>query len=169
MASAPQNSERALTPRSTLLDRTSGELIDLTEATTDRLAEVLLTTRELEAELRSAKALVSREVHRRMDREAKWTARVGGYELRGQSPERVEYDPEELGRRLRVLRRSGLVSPAACRNALERVVSARPRKAGIRALLKLGGEVAEAVCACERPVESERRVSVKELRDRKVA
>jgi len=154
-----------LAVRPTVLDRTTGELIDLAEVSTDRLGAFLASTRELEAELRAAKAEVSREVHRRMDAEARWTVRAGPYKLSGQSPDRSEYDGEELARALRRLVRRGLITREAAANACERVVSHRPRKQGIAALLKLGGEVAEAIRPCERAVESERRVSVSVRRE----
>ena len=97
-----------LAVRPTVLDRTTGELIDLAEVSTDRLGAFLASTRELESELRAAKAEVSREVHRRMDAEAKWTVRAGPYKLSGQSPDRSEYDGEELARALRRLVRRGV-------------------------------------------------------------
>ncbi len=149
----------------TVLDRSTGEVVDLAATGTDTLAAFLTNTRELEAELRQAKALVAREVHRRMDAEAKWTARVGGYELRGESPDRTDYDTEGLDKALRRLVRRELITREAAKSALERVVTLKPRKQGIKALAKLGGEVEAAVVECERPVDRERRVSVSRLRE----
>ena len=150
-------------PAGHVYDGRHGEVIDLAAAPSDRLAQFLAEVRDLEASLRQAKAQVGRELHRRMDAEASWTLNLPGYKVTGQSPDRVDYDPEELAGALRGLRRSGLISPRASKAALERVVELRPRKKGLAALLRLGGEVAAAVRACERPVESERRVSVSPL------
>jgi|GEM_PF-6028510 len=166
--------EHALIRKREVLDRTSGEVLPLSDATTDRLARFLDDSRELESILSETKALVSDELLRRMDRDASWTVRAGGYELRGQSPEAgaTYYEPLELEQVLRRLRRQGLITKEAAKAALayEVAVERKPRQAGIRALLRRGGEVAEAVAACEhrRDEPPRRRVRVRRVHDEPV-
>lgn len=154
-----------------VLDRTSGEVLPLTGAATDRLARFLDDTKELESILAETKALVSGELLRRMDQEASWTLRAGDYELRGQSPEAgaTYYEPVELEEALRRLRRQGQITKEAAKAALsyEVAIERKPRQAGIRALLRRGGEVAEELLACRHRVEQapRRRVSVRRAHD----
>ena len=159
VSAIPESTSAPVGPTS-LVDPRTGEVLALAKAPTDRLAAFLLHARDLEGELRAAKAAVSREVHRRMDAEASWTARVGDYQLTGQSPDRIDYDPDALEAALRRLSQEGAIAESAASAALSRVEILKPRRAGIKALLKLGGTVAEALSACERPVERERTVSV---------
>jgi hypothetical protein len=60
----------------------SGEVVRL-DAPTDALAEIVYGIRELESELRSMKAILSEEVHRRMDEEARWTVEAGRFKVSG--------------------------------------------------------------------------------------
>lgn len=153
-----------------VLDRSSGELIDVREASTDRLARFLDEAAELVSLVNEARAQVDREVLRRMDEEATWTARVGSFELRAPSPEAgmTYYDAEGLEEALDDLVERGLVSEQAAAAALEveTKVERKPRQGGIRALLRLGGEVAEAVAACERRRQEPPRRSVRVRRRR---
>jgi hypothetical protein len=152
-----------------VLDRSSGELIDLREASTDRLARFLDETAELLSLVKEARAQVDREVLRRMDEEATWTARVGSFELRAPSPEAgmTYHDADALEEALDDLVERGLVSEQAATAALEveTRVERKTRQGGIRALLRLG-EVAEAVAACERRREEPPRRSVRVRRRR---
>ena len=153
-----------------VLDRSSGELIDLREASTDRLARFLDEAAELVSLVNEAKAQVDREVLRRMDAEASWTARLGAFELQAPSPEAgmTYYDPEALEDALDGLVERGLVCEQAAAAALqvETTVERTPKRRGIGALLRLGGEVAEAVAACERRREEPSRRSVRVRRRR---
>jgi len=153
-----------------VLDRSSGELIDLREASTDRLARFLDEAAELVSLVNEAKAQVDREVLRRMDAEATWTARAGAFELRAPSPEAgmTYYDEQALEEVLDGLVERGLVSEPAAAAALEveTKVERKPRQGGIKALLRIGGEVAEAVAACERRREEPPRRSVRVRRRR---
>jgi len=153
-----------------VLDRSSGELIDVREAPTDRLARFLDEAAELVSLIGEARAQVDREVLRRMDEEATWTARAGDFELRAPSPEAgmAYYDEQALEEVLDGLVERGLVSEPAAAAALEveTKVERKPRQGGIKALLRLGGEVAEAVAACERRREEPSRRSVRVRRRR---
>jgi len=153
-----------------VLDRASGELIDVRESSTDRLARFLDEATELVSLMSEARAQVDRELLRRMDAEATWTARVGDFELRAPSPEAgmTYYDPEALEDALDGLVERGLVCEQAAAAALqvETNVERTPKRRGIAALLRLGGEVAEAVAACERRREEPPRRSVRVRRRR---
>lgn len=140
----------------------TGEVVDLA-GPTDDLARVLAEIREHEQELRTLKSILAEEVHRRMDTEAKWTQRTEHFEVKGESPERVEYDPEALSKTLDDLLEVGAISLGAADAALEEVTTYKPRVRGLNALIKLGGEVRERVEACQRPVDKPRRLSVKRL------
>lgn len=163
--------EHSLIQNREVLDRTTGEVLPLTGATTDRLARFLDDSRELESILSETKALVCDELLRRMDRDARWTVWAGGYELRGQSPEAgtTYYEPDELEQALRRLRRESLITEEAAKAALAYEVSVerKPRQAGIRAaspgrrgggggrgLRAPQGRAAQA--ACERPPRARR-------------
>ena len=111
-----------------VLDRSSGELIDLREASTDRLARFLDEAAELVSLVNEAKAQVDREVLRRMDAEASWTARLGAFELQAPSPEAgmTYYDEQALEEVLDGLVERGLVSePAASAWRASRASGAR--------------------------------------------
>lgn len=149
-----------LQPRvESVLNPTTGEILDL-DSPSDELGRWLLEAREWERRLREAKNAVVEELHRRMDAEASWTIHTPDFDLRGESPDRVEYDPERLRSTLAGLAKAGAISEGAAEAALKEEVTYKPRCQGINALLKLGGEVAEQVELCRIPVERARRVSI---------
>src|SRR3954469_22661434 len=92
-ASVPDRLDAAFDGASVLHPRT-GEVLALAQSPTDVLAEWLHAVRELEADLRSAKSMVAFELHQRMDAEAQWTVTAGPWKVVGESPNRVEYDPQ---------------------------------------------------------------------------
>lgn len=143
----------------------TAEIIPL-DGPTDQLAEALLNIRNLEADLRSVKQQIGDELHRRMDREGKWTVHLPDMDVTGQAPSRVEYDAEGLAFRLQALVNRGVITEAAQVAAVEPHTSWKVRKQGVNALLKLGGEVAEEIRATERPVEAPRRISISTKRPR---
>lgn len=138
----------------------TGELLDLNSAEADEIARWIESVREWEANARAAKQLASEELLRRMDQAASWTLRAGDYELKGESPNRVEYAIEDLRGTLTNLVASGAITEEAAEAAVKVETTYKPAKRGINALLKLGGDVAEAVSAAARPVERPRRVTV---------
>lgn len=143
-----------------VIDPTTGEVITL-DGPTDQLALFIQNVRDVEQAFRESKRAVAAELHRRMDAEATWTVRAGDWEISGESPSRVEYDPTELHDRLTELLESDLITPRAMEDAIERVVTFKPKVRGINQLLKLGGVVREYVEKCQRPVERERRITIK--------
>lgn len=134
-----------------LVNPSTGELLSLRDAQSGQLAEFIEAVREWEANARLAKAVVSGELHRRMDAEAKWTLRDGPYEIVGQSPNRVEYDVERLRTTLKELVEGEQITLEAAQAALKREVTFKPAKRGIDALLKLGGDVKKRIEACGHP------------------
>jgi hypothetical protein len=64
----------------------TGEIIELATADINDLARLLADVKDYESRLREAKSLLSQEVLRRQDRDAKWTTPAGGYVLKGSSP-----------------------------------------------------------------------------------
>jgi hypothetical protein len=141
----------------------TGEVVEL-DATTDVLADWLHRVRQAEADLRDAKRAVGAELLARMDREARWTARVGAFEVKGDGPGAVEYDAERLRTELHLLVRAGEISEAAMQDAVEIVHTYKAKARGINALRKLGGRVAAAIDSCASPSTKDRRVTVKEIR-----
>jgi hypothetical protein len=60
-----------------VLDRRTGELLDVREAETEQLAAFDVNAQELRAEIADAQAIVSDELVRRLDRDLLWTQRFG--------------------------------------------------------------------------------------------
>lgn len=137
----------------------TGEALDL-GAESARLAEWLDTVRDLERTIREQKTLVAAELHRRMDLAASWTLRDGEWEIRGESPDRTDYAVEELRKALSELVSRGEITQQAANAAVTEVISYRPAKRGINALLKLGGHIADAIKTCEMEKTQARRISL---------
>jgi len=141
----------------------TGEALVLRELPNEQLARLLDGARDFErAELRQFKQEVQDEILRRMDREASWTVHAeNGWKLSGKSPGGVEYDVDALRKVLAEL----LVEDRITAVAVEKAVKAKPveytvQKAGVNALLKLGGHVQQAIEACQVPSSKPRYVSV---------
>jgi hypothetical protein len=133
-----------------LLDPVSGEIYALPEAPLEVIGRWLEHVRYLKQAADTGVRQVSEEVNRRMDHVGRWTLREGEYEVTGASPaRRPVYDGERLWRELDALARRGVIDPAAVAGAVEIRVTHTPRADGIARLLKLGGEVADAVRRCE--------------------
>jgi len=146
-----------LVPRPTqAINPATGEVHAL-DAPSTELAESLNALKQWEAQARDFKRLVSRELHERMDRDASWTIHAPGIEVRGESPGRVEYDPELLPLALAELVEAGYISEDAAREACEQVTTYKPKVRGINQLRKLGGAVTERIDECATPVDPERR------------
>lgn len=146
--------------RVTLVHPDTGELVPI-DAPDEQLADVLDAIRQWESVARAAKALISAELHARMDTNACWTRRAGRYEIKGQSPGGVEWDVDALSDALGNLVCDGLITAEASDAALERVVTLKPRARGLNALLKIDGQVRDAVEACRVEVHKDRRISLK--------
>ena len=147
--------------REAVIHPVTGEFLQLDTLHVDRLANLLADIKDLESRLREMKSLASREVLRRQDREAKWTTPAGGYVLKGSSPTPTEeWDELALREDLYQLVDNGVITEEAADAAVETVVTYKVRKAGINALRKLGGAVAETVDKHCREVEKTRYISV---------
>ena len=139
----------------------TAEAVELASASTDDLAILLDSVKDYESRLREVKSLVSREVLRRQDHAASWTTRAGGYVLKGSSPAPAEeFDALALRSELLGLVDEGALTIEAVDAAVETVVSYRARKAGISALRKLGGVIAQIVDRHATPIEKTRYVSI---------
>lgn len=143
-----------------VLNPATGELLDLKSASGVALGEGLEAVRDFEARLRETKSAISEELHERMDANASWTLHTPDFDLRGESPDRTDYDTDKLINALDELCEQGYVSRAAYEAAVKEEVTYKPQRRGIQALLKLGGEVAERILSCQVPVERPRRVSI---------
>lgn len=143
----------------------TGEAIDLAQAPDEHVADFLSQIRDHEDALKDAKRIITQELLRRMDYQAKYTLRAGGYTLKSQSPAPAEeFDELQLREDLLALQDEGVISPEAVDNAVETVVTYKVRKAGINALRKLGGRVRDTVDRHAHEVEKRRYVTVERVR-----
>lgn len=165
---APARAATSLTTTNTehglaVVHPATGEQL-LLSAPDERLAEWLKGTRELESRLRELKGLLTEEVNARMDSRAAWTHRWGGFKVSGVAPTPEDvYDGDELAKVLKRLVKKGKIDAEAAANACERVVTWKPKKAGINRLLKLGGDVAEAIKATAEQRPRDRKVTISRL------
>jgi hypothetical protein len=147
----------------TVISPRTGEVISL-DAPDQDLGGFLNDVRDLESAIRESKRAVHDELLRRMDSAATWTVHVPGLKLSGPSPAPTEeFDELELRTALLTLVDEGVISVEAVDRAIEPVVTYKARRAGINALRKLGGRVAETVTAHARSVEKTRYVKVERL------
>jgi hypothetical protein len=147
-------------PSTQLVNPATGEPLSL-DSPSPELGRYLADLREFESVLREFKRLVSRELLSRMDREASWTLRADELKIVGQSPApSEEWDGAELRQALLEHVDAGRLSVEAVDAAVETIISYKTRKAGITALRKLGGPIAETVNGLARTAERERRVTV---------
>lgn len=152
--------EPAAAPVPEVVDPISGELVALT-APTDQLADVIDSIRQVEERFKSEKRAIGDELIRRMDAEATWTHRAGGYKITAPSPKpKDEWDGERLHAVLVEYVEADVISVRAAGEAVEQETVYKPRVAGINKLLKLGGDLAEAILACRTQVPPDRRVRV---------
>ncbi len=148
-------------PAPVVVDPTTAEVIDLAQAPTDTIAAYLANVRDLERQIREQKKLAAEEVIRRMDEQAVWTVRVGDWKLSAPSPAPATvYDAAGLLADLEQLQADDLVAPAAVQRAVERIETLRVVPAGVKALEKLGGAVADAIERHRSEQPKDRRVSV---------
>jgi hypothetical protein len=145
-----------------VFDPGTGEEIIIADAPTETLAELRELIRSAEEDQRMAKQALDAELLARMDRAAKWTMNEGGYKLTAPSPTPVEtFDAHALRADLEAASEQGLIDQGAVDAAVEVVVDYKPRLAGINALRKLGGDLADIVARHASLAERTRRVTVK--------
>jgi hypothetical protein len=141
----------------------TGEALELHDAETSDLAQLLDSLKDYESRLKEAKSLIGREVLRRQDLKAEWTTRAGGFILKGASPateSQEEFDGLALHSELLGLVDEGALSIEAVDAAVETEVVYTPKKAGIAKLRKLGGVVAQIVDRHATTTEKTRYVSI---------
>lgn len=146
-----------------LFDPASGEELDLASCSDETLAGLRDLIRDAEEEQRIAKRKIDAAILHRMDFQRKWTLHAAGWTLTAPSPEQVLEidDAAALHADLMGLVDAGMLAVDAVNDAVEQVVTFKPRKRGLAALRRGGGEAAEIVAAHEVRVDPVRRVSVK--------
>jgi hypothetical protein len=144
----------------TVVNPATGEIV-LLEGPTDALAAEIAEARELRSRLDAFVSDLSAELLRRMDHEATYTARVGGWTVKGDAPLSPDYDGRRLFHELSELERAGVIGERAREGAVERAEEFKAKKRGINALLKSPDERVQAALARARkePTKS-RRVTV---------
>src|SRR6187431_186869 len=81
----------------------TGQELDLTQPN-ETLALLFDQIRDLEQQAKVCRDAISEELIRRMDRNASWTVRGGGFKVSAPSPApKVEYDVETLNRAFAIL------------------------------------------------------------------
>lgn len=117
-----------------VVDPIQGELLDLTAAQPERLAQLMDDIATRRDELADVEQLVSDELVRRLDRAACWTLRVGDprerqFEIKASSPDAgtEAYDALLLEAELRKLIERGTIDESAAAGALERSLSIKVR------------------------------------------
>jgi hypothetical protein len=136
-----------------ILNPLTGAVVPLHVAATDEIAEAVDALGALQSQIREAQALASNELLDRMDKRGKWTANVGPFTLKSQSPTSgtTDYDAEPLRADLLKLVDAGVLAYEAVNDAVELVDPPKPdpylkkKPAGIAALLKLAPRVVEVV------------------------
>jgi hypothetical protein len=136
-----------------ILNPATGAIITLGDAATDEIAEAHDALTDLASQIREAQSLASDEMLARMDRRGKWTAEVGDFQLKSQSPTAgtTDYEAAALRADLLELVETGVLDEDAVDDAVELVEPPKlepylkKKLAGINALLKLGPEVIEVV------------------------
>lgn len=113
-----------------VLDRTTGEVLEVNAAETDQLVGFVVNLDELRAGLAEAEQIVLDEMLERLDRSGNWTHRVATangrhYEIKAPSPEAgtTGYDPLVLERELDDLVDAREIDRRAAEAALERTVT----------------------------------------------
>lgn len=143
-----------------LLNPTTGEVLSL-NAPDGELGRLLADIRDVEGILREQKRVITRELLDRFDKRACWTVYESGVKLSGASPAPTEeWDGADLYQALNEFVDAGQLSQTAVNAAVEVTVVYKPKKAGIAALRKLGGDIAATIDGLAREVEKERRITV---------
>ena len=124
------SSDIATTSRE-LVDWKNGEIVNLDDASTERLAELVTNLQEVWQALGETEQAVSAELVARCDKSATWTLRVGDpkdgrqWEIKTASPKAgtTVYPPDMLEAELRALVARGTITVDAAAKALRRQVT----------------------------------------------
>lgn len=114
-----------------ILDRMHGEIVDVKDATTERLAQAVSNMQELRRDLAEEERIISDELLNRLDREARWTISVGDprdgrvWVIKAPSPDAgtTIYPPDALEHELRELVNRRTITADAAASALKRTVT----------------------------------------------
>lgn len=114
-----------------VIDRKTGEVLDVAQASDEQLAEFCTNLQDLRGELADAEGLVHRELVARLDRNASWTLRVGDpageaqWEITAPSPAAgtESYPVDLLEPELRALVERGTITVDAAQGALQRTLT----------------------------------------------
>lgn len=137
----------------------TAELLDLTAAPTDQIADWRMRTIEIRHQLEALASDLNQELARRIDFEsANRTVRVGGFELTVQAPTETEWDLGRLGIALEALVADGRIARPVADKAIEKKVTYKPVPAHLKKLLAHADpEVRESIARCQSTVENKRR------------
>jgi hypothetical protein len=114
-----------------VVDWKTGEVVNLDDATTEQLAELVTNLQDVRRALAETEQAVSAELVDRLDRDACWTLRVGDpkdgrqWEIKAASPTAGSsvYPPDMLETELRALVARGTITADAAAKALRRQVT----------------------------------------------
>jgi len=164
LASAPQ--APAATPTSIgtdspLVDPRSGEVINLTAATTTQIVDVVLECIARQGELTTWRKAGEAELKRRLEAEGRRVAVVGNHELRIDTGWRRDWDAEQLRYALDELARRGVIAAGEIPDGLIRL-EVNGTKA-LQVLNRLSGEAREFVEDCYRTVSKPPRLTITDV------
>ena len=150
-----------------VVDPIAGELLDLKELPTGRLAATRLRIKQWEAaELREVKDAIDAELTSRVRAENVKTLHVeGGLEIKvvSQSPKATDvYDAIPLKATLDAFVEEGLITRAAADRAVKTEVTYKPVVNELKKMKGLSDDIRERIEAHEKPVEIRQYLSVKE-------
>lgn len=91
----------------------TGEVLDLTTETTDRLAEAFDQIKELETQLAAVRRRVGEEMARRLDHEAVRSMEAGDWKIEVDAPVRFTWNPDDTRKMLTLLAETGHISESA--------------------------------------------------------
>jgi hypothetical protein len=110
-----------------ILDLKTGELVDITTAPTEAVAELATNTADVRAQIGDVEKAISAELVARLDRSASWTVRVGDparaqWEITAPSPSAGTevYPPDLLQAELSKLIAQGVITTDAASRACKR-------------------------------------------------
>lgn len=140
----------------------TGEVLELEDLSTERIAGLLDETRVFEYDrLRAFKRQLQDALLAVMDTRAEWTLHLpDGTTVSGDSPSRIDVDVDLLIKALERLVIAGTLSEDAAEKALRFREIIEPSASGLKALKKLGGTVAAEIEACEHPSTKPRAVRI---------
>lgn len=144
-----------------VLNIKTGEMVPI-NADIDELADVIDGLKELEAAVKVAKRAANKGILARFDKRGKWSGVYRGLKVSAPSPEpKYEWNVDALRGTLLDLLDQELIDDEAFDAALDQVVVWKAKTNGLKALMKLGGEITERIESCRIVTEPERYVSVK--------